>query len=436
VQQDPSSGVPVPRIALLGFCDRAETITAGQPVFWHLNLMGVSLSRVFFFFPVNLRGFKLLLAVYRPTGGDSFRLIFRGRNGGPPFDLMMRIEKYFVSEGDGTSITETEHTTGMPVQGWTLLANELSTDLIVNSPGAYDVFLATGDTEQFVATATFAHAPVAPFTPEEITAIRSDPLASKFVRAEWTCKFCGSALRAYAGVERSASLESQGFRLNSEIQEDQFACSCGKMQFNVVPIRTGLHGLLRRSLQPQTYTNTSSVRLYEQSSLEEWCRQLLKLIEANTREEELQNFLESHVIFFHVFMPKRIFFKPPILTKYFADFAVLNARDELLLVEIEKPHLRLVKKDGDNTADLGHAFYQVRTWTQVLNEHRAAALDAIGLRIDEVARVRGVVVAGRKPADEKKLKLLRAVSTSEIELYTYDDLMSSVTELIRHVASV
>ncbi len=45
-------------------------------------------------------------------------------------------------------------------------------------------------------------------------------------------------------------------------------------------------------------------------------------------------------------MPKRIFVKPPILTKYFADFAVLNARDELLLVEIGRPSLKLVKKDG------------------------------------------------------------------------------------------
>jgi len=207
------------------------------------------------------------------------------------------------------------------------------------------------------------------------------------------------------------------------------------LQFSVAPIRTGLHGLLRRNLKPQTDTTTSSSRLYEQSSLEEQCRQMLKLIDADTREEELQNFLESHVIFFHVFMPKRIFFKPRILTKHVADFAVLNARDELLLVEIERPHLRLVKQDGDITADLGHAFYQVRTWAQVLDEHRTAALDAIGLRIDEVAKVRGVVVAGRKPADENKLKLLRAVSTSEIELYTYDDLLGSVTELIKHVAS-
>jgi len=436
MQQDElGTNLPTPRLALLGFCERAETITQGHPVFWRWNLLGVSLSRIFFIFPTNLRGLKLLLAMHRPAGGDTLRLIFRGTDGQPPFDLVIKVEGYSVSSAEGTRITETKHTTGTAEQGWVLLANEIHTDLVVNSPGTYEVFLAGVDKEQYVATATFAHAPVAPYTPDQIAAIKSDPLATKFVRMEITCKFCERALRAYAGVERSPSLEGKGFVLHSEIQEGEFICSCGKTRFSLGPIKTGLHGLLSRNINPQTDTNISSVRLYEQTALEEWCRQLLKLIEANTKEEELQDFLESHPIFFHVFMPKRLFFKPPILTKYFADFAVLNSRDELLLVEIEKPQLRLVKKDGDISAPLGHAFHQVRTWAQVLNDHRVAALDAIGLKFDEVAKVKGVVVAGRKPSDEKKLRLLRAVSTAEIELFTYDDLLNSVTELIKHVAS-
>ncbi len=133
---------------------------------------------------------------------------------------------------------------------------------------------------------------------------------------------------------------------------------------------------------------------------------------------------------------KKIMFKPPILTKHFADFAVLKARDELVLVEIEKPHLKMLKKDGGSTAELEHAFHQVRTWKQVLDDHRVAALEAIGLKFSEVAKVKGVVVAGRKPSDEKKLRMLRSLSNSDIELFTYDDLLSAVTELIRHVASV
>jgi len=176
--------------------------------------------------------------------------------------------------------------------------------------------------------------------------------------------------------------------------------------------------------------------MYERTALEQYCRELLKLIETDTPEEELQNFLESHPIFFHLFLPTKIILKPPILTKYFADFAILNARNELLLVEIERSNLKLLKKDGGKTAELEHAFYQVRTWKQVIDDHRGAALDALSLELKEVANVKGVVVAGRKPPDERKLRMLRSVSSADIELYTYDDLLGAVTELIKHVANV
>lgn len=421
---------------MLGFCDRAETVRKGLPAFWHLNALGISPIRVSYLFPLSLHGLKVLVAIYQPRGGDSFKLIFRGREGLPSFDLTMEVAGFLVSKGEDSSLSETEHTSGVADEGWALLDNPIDTDVVVNFPGTYDVFLSTPDGEQYVTAVSFLHAQVAPYTPEEITAIKSDPLASKWVRMTVNCKFCGQGVKAYAGIERSPSLESQGFTLNSEIKEDQFTCSCGKTRFSLVPMRTGLHGLLRRNLSPQMDTNVSPVRLYEKTTLEESCRQLLKLIRAKTNEEELQQFLRDHPIFFHVFMPKRVFIKPPILRKYVADFAVLNTRDELLLIEIEKPHLRLLKKDGDTTADLNHAFYQVRTWTQVLDDHRGAALDAIGLKLEEVARVRGVVVAGRKPSDDKKLRLLRSASTAEIELFTYDDLLETVTELVKHVASI
>jgi hypothetical protein len=436
MKQDDKSSWTGPRLALLGFCDRAETITEGHTAFWRLNLIGVSLTRVFFIFPINLRGTQIAFAIYKPQAGDNFKLIFRGTQGQPSFDLSLQIAGFSVSTTHGTSIVETTHSSGVANEGWVFLVNRIDTDVLVVSSGIYNVFLNSPDGEQYVAEVVFAHAPVPPYTPDEITAIKSDPLASKFVRMEIVCKFCGDGVKAYAGIERSAALESQGFRLNYEITEREFACSCGKTHFSLTPIKTGLHGLLRRNLTPQTDENFSALRLYEKTALEESCRQLLKLIGTSTKEEDLQKFLESHPIFFHVFMPKRIIFKPQILTRYVADFAVLNGRDELLMIEIEKPHLRLLKKDGDITAHLEHAFHQVRTWTQELNDHRSAALDVMGLKLEQVAALRGVVVAGRRPSDEKKLRLLRSVSTAAVELFTYDDLLSSVTELIKHVASI
>ena len=58
------------------------------------------------------------------------------------------------------------------------------------------------------------------------------------------------------------------------------------------------------------------------------------------------------------------------------------------------------------------------------------------MTLPEVARVKGVVIAGRKPADETKVRMLRSLSDPEIELFTYDDILAAVSELIKQVASV
>jgi Domain of unknown function (DUF4263) len=423
-----------PRIAFLGFCERAETITAGHTAFWRWNLLGVSDSRSFYVFPTNLRGHKIVFAVYRPKAGDSFQLIFRCGDHAS-FDLTFGISSFSVAESqDGAPIKITEHGTGVAVEGWELIVEEINADVVVVAPGVYDVFWRSPDGEQHLGKTGFFHVPVPPYSPDEITAIKSDPLATKFVRLEIHCNLCGGGVKAYAGIERSPILEEQGYRWNHDILEDEFSCTCGKTRFSLAPIRTGLHGLLRRNLNPETSTNVSAVKLYEKSALEESCRQLLRLMDEKPKEEVLQQFLESHPIFFHIFIPKRITPKPHVLTKYFADFAVLNAKNELLLVEIERPGMVLLKKDGDMTSDLSHAFHQVRTWMQVFDDHRAAALDAIGLKLEQVARVKGIVIAGRIPSDERKLRMLRSVSTAQIELFTYDDILKSVTELVKHMA--
>jgi hypothetical protein len=127
--------------------------------------------------------------------------------------------------------------------------------------------------------------------------------------------------------------------------------------------------------------------------------------------------------------------KPRILASHFADFAILNERRELLLVEIERPGMRLMRKDGVITADLQHAFSQVQDWFRVIHDHRAAALDTLGLLLTEVANVRGVVVAGRTPPDEAGARRLRSERRSDVEFYTYDDLLKGVTGVIRQVSN-
>lgn len=76
-------------------------------------------------------------------------------------------------------------------------------------------------------------------------------------------------------------------------------------------------------------------------------------------------------------------------------------------------------------------------WIQEFDSHRVAALDGLGLKLDDVAKVKGVVIAGRTPKNEKHERFLRAISWGDdIEFYTFDDLLKSVTEIIRQVAAV
>ena len=427
----------VPRFAFLGFCERAETLTEGHVIFWKKNLLGISTMRAFYVFPANLRGLTIVFAIYKARAGDIFKLIFRSKTGAPSFEMTLNLQTFTIANAQTNStVVEAEHMTGVASQGWGLVAMKLETDVQVDAEGNFDILLAESNGEQYVGSVTLGQIIVPPYTPEQLNALKSDPLARKFVRLLYSCKSCHDQFKAYAGVERSESLEQQGFQWNLDILQEKFTCSCGKAVINLLPIKMGLHGFLQRNTDPQTSHTISPVRLYEQTTLEQFCREFLTIVDASSKEEEVQNFLESHLVFFHTFVPNKIIFKPRILTKYVADFAVLNNRDELLLIEIERPRIPLLKKDGDMTSELSHAFFQVRTWMQAVNNHRAAVLEAWDIETREVSRVRGVVIAGRRPKNGKMLRLLRSVSSGETELFTYDDLLDSITELIRHVANV
>jgi hypothetical protein len=208
------------------------------------------------------------------------------------------------------------------------------------------------------------------------------------------------------------------------------------MNFSLQYIKTGITGLLRRKITPLAGQSINYVRLYEVSALEQDCREFKKLIDSTVEEEEYQVFLEKHPIFLSRFGPKKLMHKKPVLSRYVVDFAVLNDRQELILIEIEKPTTPLLKGDGGIRAELQHAISQVKNWTQVFEDHRAAALECMGLKLSEVAKVRGAVIAGRTPQQEDQARALRGWSWQGIELYTYDDLLHHTNEIIRHIATV
>ena len=81
-------------------------------------------------------------------------------------------------------------------------------------------------------------------------------------------------------------------------------------------------------------------------------------------------------------------------------------------------------KNGDPSAELNHAIAQVQDWLFEYSRHQAAILDAFSLTSSEVAKVRGIVIAGRNGAsNQKDLHRLKWQDRGPIELLTYDDLL-------------
>ncbi len=428
-----STAVSAPRLALIGLCDRSVEVREGDQAFWHRHLLGLSNTRVSFVYPINLRGHKFVFAVYEPQVCEDFVLVLRPGSSQKPFDLKFSVSGATMVAVNDPSIVR-KLSPGDRIPGWVFAVETVGIDLPVYEPCICPVFQSQESGEYYLGQIEFMHVALPPFTPDQIAAIKSDPLAAKAAGITISCRICGRTLRAYTGLERHYQKEAEGWVWHQALP-DRFKCECGEQEFSLNPIRTGLHGLLLRGALSAAESTVNAIRLYENESLKESCRQFLNLLDSCIREEQIQTFLEANPIFFHVFAPAKLMVKKPVLTHYFVDFAVLNERKELLLIEIELPKIGLVKKDGGITANLQKALDQVRKWIQVFDEHRVAALQGFGLKLEDVVKVRGVVIAGRTPNDEAGLRLLRAASWEDIVVYTYDDILKSVTGVIKQVAS-
>jgi hypothetical protein len=172
------------------------------------------------------------------------------------------------------------------------------------------------------------------------------------------------------------------------------------------------------------------VRLYEQSALESLLVSFRTLLDSNPSEEALQVFIQDNPILLHQFPSEQIFFKPPILTFFHADFAIVTPQKELILIEIEKADARLLTRTGGEAAPLGHAFDQVQSWLHTADEHRLAILDSLGISRDAVSAIKGVVIAGRDVGyNTAHLRRLKGVDRGRVTLLTYDDLAAGLSAL-------
>ena len=421
-------------IIFLGFCERAAYVSDGNTNVFKWNVLGLKNIIISHIFPMNLKGWNIGLAVSLNIKSKDHTVRITDKNGNEigsinifPKESSPEAEDAFLKK-DGPLMLFMKH-------GWTPAFFSLSqTNMIVQHPGNYYINLVVNDELIVIGEIYFAVVDPPPLTPERVAAIRSAPRAYKAVRMEVGCKKCPKKMRAYATLERNEKEDKDGWTWYQDIS-DQFSCDCGATTIDTSIIRRNLHGFLGNI--PLENLEVSFIPMYEKSVIEDIRSNFAKLLKSKPREETIQKYIEENTILLHQFPSNQIYFKPPILTFFDADFAIVTPQKELVLIEIEKANTNLLLKKGGVAAPLTHAFDQVNDWLHKVDEHRLAILDSLEIDKELISTVKGVVIAGREEGyDAKYLRRLKGTDLGRITFLTYDDLLSSLDALIRGMSAL
>jgi hypothetical protein len=428
-----------PEVIFLGFAERATYVRDGETNLSKWNVQGLKNVLLANFFPSVLSDWKLGLAIQSPSLNKDFRIKFKADSGeeigwiqGTP-TVVPLVGVSPAAPGTGPE----SKSLGIHPGTWLVVFLDFppAITMVVQKPGRYFVVLERDYNENIIGEFHYALVDPPPLTAERVAAIKSDPQAVKAVRAVLGCGVCSSKFQVYAALERDPNLEAEGFKWYAEIP-DRFTCQCGKTQFDVSTYRRNFHALLGERRQALS----GEIRwtpLYEKNAIESLRLEFLNLIKADPPEETLQGFIERNPILLHQFPAERLFFKPPILTRYKADFAVVTPQKELVLIEIERTSTNLLKSDGGQHSQLTHAIGQVLNWLHETDEHRLAVLSALEIASSMVSKVRGVVIAGRDAGnDASHLRRLKGSDLGRVTLLTYDDLIAALATLAQRLGDL
>jgi hypothetical protein len=423
-----------PNIVFLGLCERAAHVREGNTQLFKWNVIGLKNIILSHIFPLGFSGLSVGFALSTATACHDHKFRITDESGREIGQINLSTMVAAPSDEDAV-LRNQGCMVSLPQHGWVTAFTPLNgTQMVIPAPGTYHLRHVTDCGEHIVGELLFAAIDAAPLTQERIAAIRTDPNATKAIRMELGCKECPAKCRAYAALDRNRGSEADGWCWYQALP-DKFVCDCGKTNLSLDTLRQNLHGLLG-----QRYQDTADlefVPLYERSSLETIRTSFATLLAASPREELLQQFLAENPILFHQFPSQRLISKPPILTSFVADFALVTPQRELLLVELEKSTTRLMRQDGGVASELSHAFDQVNDWLHVADEHRLAVLDSLQIAKEDVSMVRGIVIAGRDLGyDAHKLRKLKGVDRGRITFLTYDDLFFALDALIKRIGAL
>jgi hypothetical protein len=149
-----------------------------------------------------------------------------------------------------------------------------------------------------------------------------------------------------------------------------------------------------------------------------------KLVSLNVGELVFQRFFQKYPIF----LEPSIKFSYPQMSfgaEKFPDFVLLLANFTYVLVEIEKPGVRLFTKKGEPTAILTHAQQQIREYLEWSITERDFLIKRLCPKIN-AHNVKGLIVIGRTEGlsdkDKRRLELINSEIRGKYEIKTFDQL--------------
>jgi hypothetical protein len=434
--------------AFLGICQSA--LLRGDGV--SLDLYGVSDVLALPFFPQSLSGMYLALAMpceiavaeksirialqdkERPSNTASVEVAMTLRE---KIDRNVRLSgsaKLFTELSPsevGNSPTKTASPRLLPRLGgepYKLLPVPCP-PLFITQPGEIIVGVDTGGRFHKIGAFACVFVQPLPISEEERAAIRSRPGAIGGVTYVISCKKCADGVRICLSLETSAECDSQSIRLDRA--PDRWTCKCGETDVPLTYLKQGLHEMLRRVSCVDARPHSSCMPLYEPGAVSAIAGEYQKVLVQHSDDEEMVfDFIANNPILWNFLAPLKIWKKPPILSKYKADFAILTRSNVLYLVEIEKPTTKLVKARGGVSSEFQAGLDQIRDWREEVEKRREAVLAGLNLSQDQVHHVRYILIAGMAShTPPRGVAQVRAMKSDADAVFCFDELASFLHSL-------
>ena len=426
-------------ITFLGIADHVEDGAQPFPL-GSLDIFKLSQNKIYIFYPTNTQNNRWIFMVnmdqvIKESNSElKLRIIYEDGDEFTRFSIIfesIELKKYTDEEGIKDYQYVSLEGSKFPVA---IIHKQLAS--VVTKPGNLIIQININNNNYVEIGRVCFHYNLTPqFTKDQVRAIESDPNSKKYVKLNIGCKSCQKTINIYSGIKRSEDIEREGFIWQDDL-EDTFKCDCGKVNQKLEFIKESLHGMLLKKDSLPQISELSFVRQYSHSRVINIANKFNNLLSTEKLEEPIQKFIEVNPILFAQFHAKKLFFKTNILGKFKTDFIILDTQNRLLFIEIEKPSLRLFRKNGHPTSYLNHAYEQVRDWLNEYSKHPFAILDYLELNRDQIGFVGGVVIAGRRSQCDSK-SLYRHLSNPaypNIEFYTFEDLANNLMEISRHMA--